>query len=192
VDIYIIITINTGREKNSCGVENELEQLSEDMLDANANSPKPWVCLSLYHLAQDDNEKSLAFVDKAIPIDQQHQYAHYLRGSILLASQQPDHAVVSFFRANDLRHDIPSYKGLVESYLAADKFKEAISTAKEAISSSPRDARAITLVGIALSRAPASHQNGEGNDRAKKAIQLTEHRGTRSKFREEHDRNVLS
>jgi len=148
----------------------ELGKLSSDLLIVNNKRPEAWNALALYHDIYGDFEKALASVERSISCNKQHAYSYQLKGSILLRQERYDIAGHSFLRANSIQMDISNFEGMVESYLHSKRYKEAICTAKEAMSFAPRDSRSLTLVGLALSKASLYSRDSGGKERAKKAL----------------------
>jgi hypothetical protein len=63
-------------------------------------------------------EKSLQFIDKAIQFDSKYGCAYRFKGCFQLAHNHADQAAISFYQANTLDRDMPSFLGLIQSNLA--------------------------------------------------------------------------
>ena len=59
-------------------------------------------------------------------------------------------AVGCFRRANELRREFESFKGLVDAYQKVPSYKDALSCAKQALDLNRKNVRAITLVGTVM------------------------------------------
>ena len=162
MDVY---AYSLAKEQNKC----ELGRLCSDLLEVGDNRHEAWVTLAMYNYTCGDIEKAFAFLEKAITLNPRSKFCHQLMGKLLQSEGRLDHAIVSYFRANEISMDVTCFEGLVEAYLSCSKYKEAICTAKEAINFAPRDPRAMTLVGLALMSAPGSKDRGR--EKAKKTLQ---------------------
>lgn len=151
----------------------DLNDLADSLLTIDDKRPEAWTTLAIYYEALEDHTKATAFLEKAISMDQRHGFSFRLKGAMLLTDGRPEHASVAFFRSNIIEPDISNYEGLVDAYIAAGKFKEAIASAKEAISVAPLDPRAITLVGLAIAHGSSEGRGVAGKpgfEKAKKTL----------------------
>lgn len=72
-------------------------------------------------------------VERALQLQPQHVLAYHVKGSLLLTLARPELAIHTFLAAKELSKDVHSFKGLVDAYLAAHRYKEALGAAKDAV-----------------------------------------------------------
>ncbi|KAG4126622.1 hypothetical protein ERO13_D10G168100v2 [Gossypium hirsutum] len=124
----------------------KLNKLVHDLLSIDPTRPEVFVALSVLWERKDERG-ALSYAEK---------------GNLLLALKRPESAVMAFRGAQELRADLRSYQGLVHSYLAFSKVKEALYAAREAMKAMPQSAKALKLVG------DVHASNSGGREKAKK------------------------
>uniref|UniRef100_A0A2N9J0J6 Anaphase-promoting complex subunit 7 n=1 Tax=Fagus sylvatica TaxID=28930 RepID=A0A2N9J0J6_FAGSY len=139
----------------------KLNKLAHDLLSIEPTRPEALVTLSALW-ERKDGGKALTYVDQSIRIDERHIPCYIMKGHLLLTTKQAESAVIAFRGAQELRPDIRSYEGLVHSYLALSKTKEALYAAREAMKAMPQSAKALKLVG------DVHAINSSGREKAKK------------------------
>ncbi|XP_022760511.1 anaphase-promoting complex subunit 7-like isoform X2 [Durio zibethinus] len=139
----------------------KLNKLVHDLLSIDPTRPEVFVALSVLWERKDERG-ALSYAEKSIKIDERHIPGYIMKGNLLLSLKRPEAAVMAFRGAQELRADLRSYQGLVHSYLAFSKLKEALYAAREAMKAMPQSAKALKLVG------DVHASNSGGREKAKK------------------------
>ncbi|XP_074320804.1 anaphase-promoting complex subunit 7 [Silene latifolia] len=124
----------------------KLNKLVHDLLNTDPTRPEVFVALSVLWERKDERG-ALSYAEKSIQKDARHVTGHIMKGNLLLSLNRPDAAAGAFRNAHELKPDIRSYQGLVHSYLAISKVKEALYIAREAMKTMPQSPKVLKLVG---------------------------------------------
>ncbi|KAL1543109.1 Anaphase-promoting complex subunit 7 [Salvia divinorum] len=139
----------------------KLTKLVHDLLNIDPTKPEVLVALAVLWEKKDERG-ALSYAEKSIRIDERHVAGYIMKGNLFLSLNRPEAAIIAFRGAQELRPDLRSYQGLVRSYLAVSKVKEALFAAREAMKAIPQSGKALKLVGDVH----ASHV--AGREKAKK------------------------
>ena len=142
------------------GKVDQLNRLTLDLMATSPDRPETWVCAALYADEKQNKDRAIQYVDKAIKMNARHVTAHLVKGFITLSLGSADQAIKSYVIAHEIeKRELSAYQGLVEAYLATQKFREALLTAKEAMDLMPRNPKALTMVGMVLSHSTEARPN---------------------------------
>ncbi|XP_045800773.1 anaphase-promoting complex subunit 7 [Trifolium pratense] len=139
----------------------KLNKLVHDLLNIDPARPEVFVALSVLWERKDE-KRALSYAEQSIRIDERHIPGYIMKGNLLLTMKRAEPAVSAFRGAQELRPDIRTYQGLVHTYLALSKIKEALYASREAMKAMPQSAKALKLVG------DVHASNSGGREKAKK------------------------
>ena len=108
------------------GERSKLNKLANDLLNLKDDRSETWTSLALLSKLNGDKEKCLTYLSKAARLDQNNGFICKLQGKLYLEAGKHQHAAMSYFKATEMSRDLDCFEGLVDVYLNAGKFKEAI------------------------------------------------------------------
>ncbi|XP_026467959.1 anaphase-promoting complex subunit 7 isoform X2 [Ctenocephalides felis] len=120
----------------------ELEQLVSPMLPLFEYTSETWTAQAYCQYALKKNSRALYFAHKACLENPQNVDAMILKGTLLLESKKHDKAISHFRDALTVApYQFEIHKGIVDTYLSWDRYREAVNAASNAckqIGSTPR------------------------------------------------------
>ncbi|GJP81398.1 hypothetical protein CLOP_g11558 [Closterium sp. NIES-67] len=159
----------------SCMDDYALLLLSRRSPSSSSALPAPnlqaWVVAAALWMSKGERGSAMAYVEKALQLDDHHFPALLAKGAILLHADRSETAAVAaaaaaiFRRAYTQKQDLRVFQGLVRAYLRIPKLKEAIAAAREAVKAFPNSASALSLLGEVYL------QHGDSRDKARKVFE---------------------
>ncbi|GJP49020.1 hypothetical protein CLOM_g8282 [Closterium sp. NIES-68] len=159
----------------SCMDDYALLLLSRRSPSSSSALPAPnlqaWVVAAVLWMSKGERGSAMAYVEKALQLDDHHFPALLAKGAILLHADRSETAAVAaaaaaiFRRAYTQKQDLRVFQGLVRAYLRIPKLKEAIAAAREAVKAFPNSASALSLLGEVYL------QHGDSRDKARKVFE---------------------
>eukprot|EP00039_Didymoeca_costata_P006314 m.89171 g.89171 ORF g.89171 m.89171 type:complete len:555 (-) comp13207_c1_seq1:2308-3972(-) len=168
MDVYAHVLMSQGQEA-------PLNALVNDLLEISRDRPEPWLaaarlCQLRYKALFMDNpqeilQNGLSFVDKALALAPSSNEALLVKGTLLLQMDKAPLAAAAFRDAFRHSFSYAACQGLVTCFLTIGKIKEALAMSREAVENSPRNPRALTLLGSVCRRF------ADGNSKARVLFQ---------------------
>ncbi|XP_064618636.1 anaphase-promoting complex subunit 7-like [Lineus longissimus] len=131
----------------------DLENLSSHLVTITENAPEPWIALGYYSMITKKGTRAVYFAQKAFTLDNRSVQALLLKGVGLLELKRITEAIMHFREALRLApHRYEAHKGLVDSYIANHRNREAITLAGNAVKHLGTTARSLTLYASVLAK----------------------------------------